>query len=297
MKEGDPFLGQIFTGRHDWLSICGALVVIVVAIVLGSIVGSIFKIIVFDQFYAVQSETLSTIFFLAINPLSAFFGVAISAKYIMKRPLISFVVGYRKISIFCFVGGISLLLIAKLLLYFIEGGRVVPSMNFNSGGAWPSYAELACILVLISFQAASEEILIRGVLAQIIYSKLNNIVIGSILVSLLFSILHGWSGMPLFVMRVSISILLSALCLASGGLEFPAGFHLANNIAAYFGVGLLFEEKADDPYVILSVSVACGLFAGTIFLLNGKLKCLRARPVIDATTQEIRGRYIERRKS
>ncbi|ARL38870.1 hypothetical protein BOC49_21720 (plasmid) [Burkholderia pseudomallei] len=159
----------------------------------------------------------------------------------------------------------------KIILLVVGYSKSSVAINFNYKGGLFVYAELISICLLIFLQVAGEEFVIRGFLSQIAYSKLTNVIAVSILTSLIFSMLHGWSGMPLFIMRASISMLLSALCTIGGGLELPVGFHLANNVSAYLGVGLFFEEGG-GACAALSVPTLCGAIAFAIFMVNRKSK-------------------------
>ena len=95
---------------------------------------------------------------------------------------------------------------------------------------------LIAVLLITPFQAAGEEALIRGVLnrgsASLIPGRLLGSVVGGVLSSLVFMLLHGAGDIWLNITYFGMGMLFSYLTWRTGGLEAAVAMHAANNLLA-----------------------------------------------------------------
>lgn len=97
------------------------------------------------------------------------------------------------------------------------------------GGFLPA---LIAIVLLVPFQAATEEYLFRGWFIQAFGTYVRNPVWSILLGSLLFASLHGytWAGL---LDVFSFGVVMGWLAVRTGGLEAPIAMHVSNNMLAF----------------------------------------------------------------
>ncbi len=111
---------------------------------------------------------------------------------------------------------------------------------------------LLVIVLLTPLQAAGEEYVFRGYLAQALgglTSRLGAAVSGAVAVvvpALLFALAHGLGqDLPIFIDRLAFGLVAGVLVLLTGGLEAGIAMHVLNNFLA-FGLALAFGDMAES---------------------------------------------------
>jgi len=101
---------------------------------------------------------------------------------------------------------------------------------------WAGWAEflpaLLVIVLLVPFQAATEEYLFRGWFLQAFGALLRNPVWSILISSALFASLHGYSWAGL-VDVFAFGVVMGFLAVRTGGLEAPIALHVVNNVVAF----------------------------------------------------------------
>lgn len=106
------------------------------------------------------------------------------------------------------------------------------------------------VLLLTPLQAAGEEYVFRGYLAQSFgglagrFGSRASAVVSVTLPALLFALAHGAQDAPIFFDRFAFGIVAGALVLLTGGLEAAIAMHVLNNFLA-FGVALAFGDMTE----------------------------------------------------
>jgi membrane protease YdiL (CAAX protease family) len=102
---------------------------------------------------------------------------------------------------------------------------------------------IALGVLIVPFQAASEELLFRGWLTQTLGQAIRNPILLVLAIALLFALSHGFSAGPLALPYFMLgSIGLSAISLADQRLELSIGVHTAQNLFV-----LLIQTPMLDP--------------------------------------------------
>lgn len=134
---------------------------------------------------------------------------------------------------------------------------------------------LIVIVVLVPFQAATEEYIFRGWFIQAVGTYARNPVWSILIGSVLFASLHGYSVAGL-VDVFSFGVVMGILSVRTGGLEAGIAMHVVNNMLA-FGLsaasGKLNEalQQGEVPWQSLAGTVVqLGVFAGGVLLLAKK---------------------------
>ncbi|GAB2459702.1 hypothetical protein GCM10027062_44190 [Nocardioides hungaricus] len=126
---------------------------------------------------------------------------------------------------------------------------------------------LLVVLLLTPFQAAGEEYLFRGYLAQAFGSLFGRTWIAVVLPSLLFAAAHGSQSVPLFLDRLAFGLVSGVLVVLTGGLEAGIAMHVLNNWVA-FGLALAFGDMAStlDPDISSWWMIPVTLTRSLVFL-------------------------------
>jgi membrane protease YdiL (CAAX protease family) len=117
-------------------------------------------------------------------------------------------------------------------------GISVTFAHLAAGQPWPHGSGLPAmallvIMLLIPFQAASEELLFRGYLTQALGRVLRYPAIVVAVVAIIFAVLHFNAYGPLTVPYLALmSVIFSVVSLSDGRLELAIGAHAANNWVA-----------------------------------------------------------------
>ena len=114
-------------------------------------------------------------------------------------------------------------------------------------------AILALTLVLVPFQATAEELLFRGVAAQAIGSWLRHPAFAFIIPTPVFVALHVYDYLGLVDVAV-FALCAGFLAWATGGLEVPIGFHIANNWVA-IGTAAFVGQNPAEPLITLPTTI------------------------------------------
>lgn len=115
---------------------------------------------------------------------------------------------------------------------------------------------LVLLAVLISFQAAAEEFVFRGWIAQFFGGFLRSPWPGVCVGSVLFALAHGFGSWSGFLLLLYSALWWGWLVIRTGGLEAVIAMHAANNILSYglaMALGQLAETgtAADAPWEAL----------------------------------------------
>jgi membrane protease YdiL (CAAX protease family) len=111
------------------------------------------------------------------------------------------------------------------------------------GVDWDLVAQVAAIsVVLVPFQAAAEEYLFRGHLAQLVGAYVRSPWVPAVALSLLFGLAHGTEqGWWSFVDRAGFGLVAAWLTLRTGGLEAAVALHAVGNVAITLGATVVGE--------------------------------------------------------
>ncbi|MFE1383483.1 CPBP family intramembrane glutamic endopeptidase [Streptomyces sp. NPDC058740] len=103
---------------------------------------------------------------------------------------------------------------------------------------------LVVFLVLVPFQAAAEEFVFRGWLAQFFGGFLSSPWPGVVVASVLFALAHGFGGWSGFLLLLYSAMWWGWLVERTGGLEAVIAIHTANNVLSYV-IALVLGQLAD----------------------------------------------------
>jgi uncharacterized protein len=160
----------------------------------------------------------------------------LTVRWIERRPAgsLSSVAGHLRWS---WLG--SCLLVASVIgvltigLAVLVGAQQFEAANFDLG-------LVACVALvsalLVPFQAAAEEYLFRGYLAQAFGAYLTGPWIPALICSLLFGLAHGTvadQGVWLFIDRAGFGLVAAWLVIRTGGLEAAIGLHAGLNMVGF----------------------------------------------------------------
>ncbi|MFI6482622.1 lysostaphin resistance A-like protein [Nonomuraea sp. NPDC050663] len=172
---------------------------------------------------------------------------------------------------------------ALVAAYAIAGEDV--SGLFGWAGWERFLPALVVILLLVPFQAATEEYLFRGWLLQAFGAYFRNPVFGILLGSLAFMSLHGYTGAGM-VDVFSFGVVMGLLAVRTGGLEAAIAMHVVNNVFA-FGLSAAAGElekamqQGAVPWPSLAGTVVqLGVFAAGVLFLARKRAISQLSPQI-----------------
>lgn len=248
------YIAALNTGRSQWWHwIVGAI------LITGLYIGGAF--LLFYVAYSVglpvdSRDSLWSYSLLMLSFLPLFFGVLIVQKVWHQRSITSLMTGTRRFrwGNMARAGAATLLVIGLFLVItalFFPSDFDELTLNPNMSLVW--MAALVTFL-LVPFQAASEEFLMRGYLNQALIRYLKSPWAVFVLTSLGFALLHIWNseaeGQEWFYLTVIFSFGMAACILLyfEGGIESAIGFHIVNNIYVFSVIGY---ETDDMPVTAL----------------------------------------------
>jgi hypothetical protein len=167
---------------------------------------------------------------------------------------------------------------------------VATAVLFALGGMPEGEGEQVLLLLAIVFlttplQAAGEEYLFRGWLAQTLGSWFRSALVAAlvpaIIGGLLFAAAHGGQNLWLFLDRLAFGLVASYLTWRTGGLEAAIGAHAVNNVVVFVPVVLsgtladsLLVSEASWQLVALDVVVML-VITGLVVLMARRLRVAR----------------------
>ncbi len=211
-------------------------------------------------------NTITPITFLA-NSVSL--GLLVPLTFVLSR-----LVGQKGGWMSSVVGGVRWRWLAKCFGVSLVAVTILVGVDIYLGG-WANQ-ELALrpgwwwlligIIVVTPFQAAGEEYLIRGLLnravASFVPARLAGAVLGAVLSSLVFMLIHAADDPWLNVTYFSMGMLFSYLAWRTGGLEAAVAMHAANNLVSmlflpFQDISEVFDraEGTGDPTVLIQVGL------------------------------------------
>lgn len=154
---------------------------------------------------------------------------------------------------------VCLLLATITLAVTIAVGSVLPDQGGGTvevDGAlnpWTSTARdfLLVIVLLTPLQAAGEEYVFRGYLAQALgglaapWGRRVAAGVAIVVPSLLFALAHGAQDLPIFIDRLAFGLVAGVVVLITGGLEAGIAMHVLNNLFA-FGLALAVGDMTES---------------------------------------------------
>lgn len=151
---------------------------------------------------------------------------------------------------------------------------------------------LVAILAVTPFQAAGEEYLVRGVLfrtvGSVIPNRMTGLVLGAIVSSAVFVLLHGAADPWLNLVYFCMGMLFCHLTWRTGGLEAAIAMHTANNILGLAFVpfqewGGLFDRSVGTGGPIVLVQLVMLVVAGVVIELLARRRGLATTSAPGAT--------------
>lgn len=159
----------------------------------------------------------------------------------------------------------------------LRGDRTVSEVVEGDWVGWGTFlAGAAVVVLLVPFQAAAEEYLIRGWLLQAFGAWWRPAWPGVLLTAGLFALAHGLSEFSGFVALTWFGVVFGWLAVRTGGLEAGIAYHTVNNlgslllVSAYGGLGSLGEETAADAgWSLFAIeALVLPLYAGAALWLH-----------------------------
>lgn len=150
-------------------------------------------------------------------------------------------------------------------------------------------ALLAATFALVPFQAAAEEYVFRGYLAQLVGSWLRHPAFAVLLPIPLFVVGHGYQTLGAVDVAV-FALMCGWLAWRTGGLEAPIAAHVTNNVVlmALSAVGLGDPNATTTSPLGLGVSIATmAVFTVLVTRRADALGITRTRPALPSTTQPL----------
>ncbi|GHH00877.1 CPBP family intramembrane glutamic endopeptidase [Streptomyces rubradiris] len=205
----------------------------------------------------------------ALDLLSIAVGIPVlllTVRWIGRRPAgtVSSVTGRLRLRWLglCVLTAVPVLALAMgaMLLLPSDGGEAE-----SQWVGWPAFGRaLAMLLVLVPLQAAAEEYVFRGWLAQTAGAFLRSPWAASVPQAVLFAAAHGWGTVWGFADLLVFGVCAGWLTWRTGGLEAAIALHAVNNLLA-FGVsaavvdGLASDDTAADAGWQMAVLDGAGI--------------------------------------
>ncbi|KWF24624.1 CPBP family intramembrane glutamic endopeptidase [Burkholderia pseudomultivorans] len=272
----DPFLDLAFTGRHRLRDLLAAIFTTVVVVLAGAFIGSAIEIFVIVPSAVDHVDAVAIVVFEAVGVVFEWLGLVLAARWVLKRPLSTFMHAARRFHFRSVAAGASVYMILRIG-YAVGADALGPASLPPSSmiGPPPPVAFVACGLMLASLQSVLEEMTVRGMLTQSIGVYVRHDPILYVIVALLFASFHGWLGLPQFATLVAASLLMSALCSMDRGIAMPIGFHVAYNVAELLGFGFFGSpSNGAEPNAAARWCVAAllSIAAVVVFVATARLR-------------------------
>ena len=211
-----------------------------------------------------------------------------AVRYLHRRPLLSLVTPYRRLSWERVATGFAVFLALVAAAAAVEAalhpGRY--KLTFDAG-AFLKFLPFA--LVLVPLQTSAEELLFRGYLMQAVGLLTRRALVPAVVSALLFALLHlanpevGAGFVAIAATYFVLGLAFALVTIRDGRLELALGAHAANNLFAalfanYAGSALsttavFTSSTLDGAYALASSVVIAALFYALLFARP------RARPV------------------
>ncbi|MBF5012731.1 CPBP family intramembrane glutamic endopeptidase [Burkholderia pseudomultivorans] len=289
--HADPFLDLAFTGRHRPRDLAAATVVILLVLAIGALIGGSIKVFIIDRLVSEDVESVTVLAFLAVSSAYAWLSLWLASKFVLKRPISTFMHATPRFDFSSVAAGASVYVILRIChavgAYVL--GIAVPRPP-EAIVEPPRVVFVVCGLILVSVQSVLEEISVRGLLTQSIAVYVRSPPVLYTAVALLFASFHGWVGLPLFATFVTTSLLMSALCSMGRGIAMPIGFHVAYNAAELLGLGFFsnpFNGAGSNATATWCVATLHGIAAGIVFAATACRTPTRAALRSEAQCDEI----------
>lgn len=235
---------QVLRGpRHRWwrpvlslVVLCGAGLVLLLAVAVASLVLQLTGLVDIEAF--IDPDDVGPGFLLANN-------LGLASLIPLVAIAVRFGHGWRPRWVSSVVGGLRwrwLLLVAAVSgAIQIAGTAVLFVWDGAPTGRGQDVALLLLVVALTTpLQAAGEEYLFRGWMAQSLGSVFGHAAVGAVvtgaLSATLFALAHGQQDPYLFADRFAFGVLASALTWVTGGLEAAIAVHTMNNVVVFVPV-------------------------------------------------------------
>ncbi|WP_139981842.1 CPBP family intramembrane glutamic endopeptidase [Nocardioides litoris] len=144
--------------------------------------------------------------------------------------------------------GVSLVVFVLTIVVggLLPTGGTATSADAQLGDVTSTTWQFLTILVVLGpLQAAAEEYVFRGLLAQGFGSLGRNLqvarVVAVVVPAVIFALLHGTQSAAAFVDRLGFGLAAGVLAIVTGGLEAGIAFHAVNNYLA-FGIAIFYDD-------------------------------------------------------
>lgn len=243
------YFAAAYTGRQTWWQwFLGALFLVVFYIACGIALYFIAYSVKPDM----SAKSLGEYFLLMISFLPLFFGLFLVHKYWHKRPSLTLLTAAPRFRWGHLArGGLAVVLVYAL---FIGVELAVFPEEFKELTRNPDmglfFKALLITLIFVPFQAASEEIFLRGYFNQALIKYLRSPWLVFIVTSALFASLHlanpeaDGQVWPYMFLIFAFGMAACVLLYFEGGIESAIGVHIVNN---YFAFSLIGYEDPEMP--------------------------------------------------
>lgn len=174
----------------------------------------------------------------------------------------------------CLATAVAALVLAVVLSAFVPGATTDDVGGGANDFTRTTFDFLLIVVLLVPFQAAAEEYVFRGFLAQAFGGFLADERAARVLAvagpALLFALAHGSQSWPIFIDRLAFGVVAGILAIATGGLEAGIAYHVVNNYLAFtlallFGdIGASLDPQGGNGWDIVVSVVKSGVFLALV---------------------------------
>jgi uncharacterized protein len=243
------FIAQAFKSHHDWWRYLVGIVVVFVAVQIGSIPfilavgyksmqegGSFSDMADMSKLMTILDSNL-TLFLVLLSFVAGLVALLFIIRHLHNQPLIEATTTRPKIDWKRFFVGFGLVAVTTITFTLIDY-NLNPDDYVLQFQVVPFLILALIVILLMPLQASMEEYVFRGYLMQGIGVLAKNRWLPLILTSVTFGLLHmsnpevGKLGNIIMVYYIGTGFLLGIMTLMDEGLELALGFHAGNNIVA-----------------------------------------------------------------
>jgi membrane protease YdiL (CAAX protease family) len=245
--NSDPFIRQARVGRIGLLAMLGAF-----GLGEGSLwIAKFLADAVLPQDLRYPDSLLGFIVRFCILDALNLTGIFLAVRLILRRPLRTVVTDGRPVSRRWLLQGVLLAICLHVPGYIgllwaqpVDLGRWFDIVQAGIGPRM--FVLFGSMLLLYPFQTLGEELVFRGFLTQLLGDSLRSRIVVAVVVALVFTLVHGRFGAAELADLFAISLFLSAVTFASGGIEWAVGYHATVNILVSWSAYLLSALPADQ---------------------------------------------------
>ncbi|UXU90782.1 CPBP family intramembrane glutamic endopeptidase [Burkholderia sp. S-53] len=262
---------------------------LIVAWIVGNIVYFPVELVVGNWLDLNAAAYFLQLAFLCSTTICLWFGMFFVAKFSLHRNIKTFIYSAEKINAKLLVFGVLIFVCARaidFLVVLVAGGRVeAPVIRHPDFAVTPVFVGYSAIyVVVLVFQSAIEEVISRGFVMQSVFLFAKSRFVSAIITSAAFVLLHPGNDFVFSATMFAASMWMTALCLASDGLEMSIGFHIGNNVGAFFAtvyLGGAYVNVTTPAGLEWSLFFVYAFFTAATLALAPQCRCRRRSRVLE----------------